>query len=322
MIALCAALGLLLLALAACTTLRLRRAYHWRARQLIDAARKMAGGDLTARAGLDGGDDLSAVGSALDELAERLASARGELAADEQRSLLADRLSVVGTLAAGVAHEINNPLAYVISNLEYIGDLSAMLARRSPDSRAALGDLPEAVAESLAGAQRVRRLVADLQTFARHDGVLEPVELAPLLDAVLNLAAHELRGRAQVVRGFSDCPRVLGHPGWMAQLFFDLILGAARRMPPGRARDHRLRVATGVRPDGRVFAEFEGNGLENADADASGCLSLCQGILGGMNGLLELEKTVAGGTLVRVLLAPAVETLHGAAPRPQASAAA
>ena len=299
------ALALLLLAVVACSLLRRQRASRWRSQRLIAAAHKIAGGDLTARAGLDGDDDLSAIGRALDELAGGLASARAELAADERRALLANRLSVVGTLAAGVAHEINNPLAYVISNLEYIGDLSATLAQRSPDSRASLGDLTLAVAESLSGAQRVRRLVADLKTFSSFEGELEPLELAPLLDAALNLAAHQLRGRAQVVRGFADCPRVLAHPGWMAQLFFDLILSAARRMPPGRARDHRLRVSTGVWPDGRVFAEVEGSGQEEADLSAG--IALGNGVLGAMNGLVELERTAAGGTLFRVLLAPAVE---------------
>ena len=135
---------------------------------------------------------------------------REEAALREERELLLDRLvasertASLGTLSAGIAHEINNPLASVVANL-------AILAEQLPEAAkkpALMSELKDAVAEAQRGADRVAQIVRGLKVFSRGDDERRrSVDLAQVADSALRLVANELRHRARVVRDFKPAPK-------------------------------------------------------------------------------------------------------------------
>lgn len=109
----------------------------------------------------------------------------------EARLLVADRMASIGMLAAGVAHEINNPLAYVIANLSFV---SQELARTSASGHSCLDEASAAIVEAQEGAEGVRGIVRDLKTFSRSEAAQRgAVDLHQLLDSAANMAANEVR---------------------------------------------------------------------------------------------------------------------------------
>ncbi len=115
----------------------------------------------------------------------------------ERQLLLADRMASVGMLAAGIAHEINSPLAYVTANLEIIGEELRGLDSGLPAAK--LRDLTTLVNESRDGAERVRKIVRGLKTFSRSDEERRaPIELARILDLAANMTFNEIRHRARL----------------------------------------------------------------------------------------------------------------------------
>ncbi|HSO00712.1 MAG TPA: histidine kinase dimerization/phospho-acceptor domain-containing protein, partial [Candidatus Nanopelagicales bacterium] len=129
-----------------------------------------------------------------------------------EQDLLSDRMASLGTLAAGVAHEINNPIAYIYLNLEIAARELAALG----DPRLARAE--GALADALEGAARVRGIVGDLKTFARAGGEpLGPVDVREILDAAAGLATNELRRRARIVRDYGPTPPAQGNRSRLGQ---------------------------------------------------------------------------------------------------------
>jgi PAS domain S-box-containing protein len=177
----------------------------------------------------------------------------------QSRLMLADRMVSVGTLAAGVAHEINNPLTYVSADL-------ALLAEELEHAPAGTPEEPLErwrwlVDEARAGAERIRRIVRDLGTFSRSDDErLAPVDVRLVIDASLSLAANEIRHRAALVKEYGDVPPVMADEARLGQVFLNLLVNAVHAIPSGRASEHRIRVA--VRAEGRrVIAEVSDTGV-------------------------------------------------------------
>ena len=146
-----------------------------------------------------------------------------------------DRLAGIGRLAAGVAHEINNPAAFVTVNLGVLRDRFAAGTARTQDVLAMLD-------ESLNGMDRIREIVRDLKGLARERSI-DLVELGSVAQSALRMAAHETRGRARVERVAEDgvVARVRG--ARIAQVALNLILNAAQALTPGRA-ENRITVRT------------------------------------------------------------------------------
>src|SRR5262249_55359952 len=117
-----------------------------------------------------------------------------------------DRLAQVGTLAAGMAHEINNPLAYVIGNLTAVGEALPSLVGDTAEG----ADLIEAMAEARVGAERIAHIVRDMKSFSRADEErLTAVNLHAVLDSTVNMAKSEIKHRAQLVKCYApDLPPV------------------------------------------------------------------------------------------------------------------
>jgi PAS domain S-box-containing protein len=235
--------------------------------------------------------------------------------------LLADRLASVGVLAGGVAHEINNPLAYVMGNLDFIAEEIRRLGQELPPGRTR--ELEEALNDTREGAQRVRRIVGDLRTFSRGDEAQRgPVNLRRILELSCNMVWNEIRHRARLVKDFGAVPPVDADESRLGQVFVNLLLNAAQAIPEGQAEENEIRIVTrtdaqgwvvvevrdtgsGIPPEnlGRIFDPFfttkpvgMGTGLG---------LSICHGIVTSFGGKISVESQLGQGSLFRVVLPPA-----------------
>ena len=171
----------------------------------------------------------------------------------DARLMLADRVASMGTLAAGVAHEINNPLAYVLANLAF--------SREKLEAHPMLAEVVEALREAQLGAERVRGIVRDLKTLSRPDESNTSVlDVHRALDISVSMAWNEIRHRARLVKDYAlDLPRVIGNEGRLGQVFLNLLINAAHSIPEGSANSNEIRVVT--RADaGRVVVEVRDTG--------------------------------------------------------------
>lgn len=252
----------------------------------------------------------------------------------------ADRLASVGLLATGVAHEINNPLTYVLFNLtsveeelEAIGALHQRLREQlasgglpkltSAEERLLGSDRDaarrELVADAIVGANRVRQIVRDLKTFSRvHDDRCVPVDLHSVIDGALQMAQNEIKYRARICRRYGDLPTLLSNDGKLSQVFLNLLVNAAQAIDEGNADGNTIEIATHRRGD-RVVVELSDTG-RGIDRDViqrvfdpffstkevgvgSGLgLSICRNIIQGMRGTIEVESRPGVGTTVTVSL--------------------
>jgi C4-dicarboxylate-specific signal transduction histidine kinase len=145
----------------------------------------------------------------------------------------------VGSLAAAVAHDINNPLASLLSGVQLLEQEDSLAVPASAVAREALEDVRSS-------AERVRDIVRSLGDVARIDGRKGPLELREIVESCLAVASPELRGRVRVVRELADPGRVLGERGRLSQVFLGLVLQVARTVPAGNPAAHELRVT--IRP--------------------------------------------------------------------------
>jgi two-component system cell cycle sensor histidine kinase/response regulator CckA len=263
----------------------------------------------------------------------------------EARLLTSDRLASLGRLAASVGHEINNPLAWMIGNLELVGrELAALAGTLDEAVLARIQERVDAIAE---GADRVRTIVGDLRTLARDD--VDPpsaVELHRALDRCVEMAAHELRHRARVVKEYVATPLVVrGSEGRIGQAFLNLIVNAAQAIAEGAVQDNEVRLRTSIRDGGAlrpalavVEVEDTGAGIaaharerlfepffttKSPGAGTGLGLSISHHVVTAMGGAIEVEPRAEGGTRFRVLLPLArSETADARAPRALEPAAA
>ena len=171
----------------------------------------------------------------------------------ETRLRIADRMASVGTLAAGVAHEINNPLAYVMANLAFVVEE----LRRDFGGMA---EVIEALDEARAGAERVRVIVRDLKTFSRqHQDELVPVDVRKVLEASVSIAWNEIRHRARLVKLLADVPDVMASEARLGQVCLNLLVNAAQALPVGAAEKNEIRLTTSLEA-GRVVIEVADTG--------------------------------------------------------------
>ncbi|NOY92040.1 MAG: response regulator [Deltaproteobacteria bacterium] len=230
---------------------------------------------------------------------------------------LADRLASVGTLATGVAHEVNNPLGYVSANLEVLAErLPKLLAGATEEDRA---DVLAAVDEARDGTQRVQRIVRQLGRFAQQpenaDGVADVTEA---IDAALRITANEVRHRARLIREIEELPPAVGDEARLSQVFVNLLVNAAQALDPARARQNRVCVRA-YTAGGRVFVSVEDNGpgipaelqsrvfdpffTTKGVGEGTGLgLAICHGLVTKMGGEIGVDSETGRGTRVTVSL--------------------
>jgi PAS domain S-box-containing protein len=195
---------------------------------------------------------------------ERLGKAYGELKNAQLQIIQQEKMASIGQLAAGVAHEINNPMGFIISNLsslqgytvkmsaflaaqdEVAADLSGLCGAENKEKASALleklqeakrvnkigfimDDIKELMEETLEGADRVKNIVQDLKGFARvanDDGIMTDINAG--LKSTINIIWNELKYKTTVTKEFGELPLVYGNPGQLNQVFMNLLLNAVQ----------------------------------------------------------------------------------------------
>ena len=165
-----------------------------------------------------------------------------------------DRMLTIGTLASGVAHEINNPLAFLTGNVQYTRGLLAEALETTPPSPIAdaqLNDGLEALDDALEGCRRVRSVVRDLHnlTTGRNDDAftIEVIALGDALNPSLNIARNEIEKRARLIVDLGAPPPVIGNESKLGQVFLNLLVNAAQALPPDNPAGNEVRLTTTIR---------------------------------------------------------------------------
>lgn len=205
-----------------------------------------------------------------------------ELEQAHTRLLQQEKMASIGQLAAGVAHEINNPMGFITSNINTLGRyagrmremlniLRDMAAQRfsGADSEFVdrrwrttkmdqiLADIDDLVHQSLEGAERVKKIVVDLKGFSHiDDGQEILMDLNAEIDRTLSVLAHEIPPDAEIVRQYGSIPGFVGNPALICQAFLNIILNAAQAHGAGL----RLVINTAADGEGRIVITITDNG--------------------------------------------------------------
>jgi signal transduction histidine kinase len=276
------------------------------------------------------------------------------LVASEHRELQArlaqtDRLTSLGTLAAGVAHEINNPLAYVLLNLGYVSEelpklfrgLRGPAAMDDPFAPVAAQQAPSAevlmaIDHARNGAERIRDIVRGLKTFSRPENESRvPLDVAQVFESTLAMVANEIRHRAHLVKELTPGCEVVANEARLGQVFLNLLVNAVQALPDDQATTNELRVVVSpvASTDGcedRVAVEVHDNGVgippqvrgrifepffttKPVGIGTGLGLAICHGIVTSLGGSLTFESEVGKGTTFRIELPAATRTIGAAA---------
>jgi PAS domain S-box-containing protein len=174
----------------------------------------------------------------------------------QEQLALADRLASLGGLAAGVAHEINNPLAALMGSLELL-----LHAGPGPGAGTDEGHRTEALEIMREASGRIREIARDLLVFARAESdVIGPVDVAEVLESSLRLAANQLRHRARIVRRYNRVPPVAANGSRLGQVFLNLLVNAAQAIDEGHADRNDVTITVERCGDDRVAIEVADTG--------------------------------------------------------------
>ncbi len=232
------------------------------------------------------------------------------------------RLAGLGMLVAGVAHEINNPLTFVLpalhDSLRLLDAIPATVPQKS--------ELANLLEDALLGVQRVAKIASDLREFKRSDDVVSDVDINAVVADTLKLADARLRGQVKVRHTLGLPVSVLVNSSRLSQVILNLVLNAAQSMDPGQKRTSQIMVRTwqtGVNV--YISVEDNGCGIEQSQIDrifdpffstknaGTGLgLSVCAGIVKRMGGWIEVDSTPGVGSVFRVVL-PAGDSLQSPA---------
>jgi PAS domain S-box-containing protein len=249
------------------------------------------------------------------------------------RMATSDRMAAVGTLAAGVSHSINNPLAYVIGNLSFaIETLTALAGRETEPSQeseraeeAALRDagrdeLIAALVQAKEGSERIASLVNDLIAFSsKDDSKGGTFDLDSVVRSTLNLTSSAIEARAQLVTEFGETHAILGEAAMLAHVLLNLLVNAVQSMPPGHPEKNEIRVRTWTNASGSAVIEIRDSGpgippeirerifepffSTKTVGEGTGLgLSIAHGVVSRMGGGIEVDSVLGEGSTFRVIV--------------------
>lgn len=306
--------------------------------ELIDVVVGIASNDFSRRAHVgDGRALLDGLAAGLNMLAEEVGRQARREAEYRVRLVRAERLAAVGQLAAGVAHEVNNPAAFVLLNLLTLDERLAAAGARGltgPELAEAL----DLVRDTRTGVERIVALVRDLRQFSRIDDErFQPVALADVVEQAAKLVHAELAYRARLVVDCTPDLRVRGDAARLVQLLTNLLMNAAHAVPEGAPALHAVTVAARrdgatvvveVRDTGRgIPPEVESHLFEpffSTKPREQGLglgLTIAAGIARQHGGDLRLARTSPDGTTFEVTLPATPVPAVVDSPAPTASAA-
>jgi PAS domain S-box-containing protein len=260
----------------------------------------------------------------------------------EERLARSERLAAIGTLSAGLAHEINNPLAYVVANVAFaVDELHALMEQihsMAGSQRDAISERVERIADALGdareGGERVHRIVRDLKKFGRLDVADTTVlELSEVVEGAVRMTENIVRHHARVRREYGTTPFVEAAESQLGQVFVNLLVNAAQAMGEGRAETKDIVVATFTDDAGRAVGEVRdtGPGIPEESlgrvfdpffttkrvGEGTGLgLAIAHSIVTSLGGEISVESRVGKGTTFRVSLPPAKRREAHVAPAP------
>lgn len=267
---------------------------------------------------------------------QRLVEANALREVLQRKLVLSDRMASIGTLAAGVAHEINNPLAVITANVNMVIEELDRFAKEASSARFA--ESREMAIDARLSAARVRKIVLDLETFSRSEAGPGVREVGPILELSIDLASHELRRRARLVTEYGPLPAVFAEEARLAQVFLNLLVNAAHSLPDDQVEAKEIRVVTSTDASGRAVIEIGDSGPGIAPALLERIfepfftphpfgrpglgLSICHNLVTAMGGEITVVSAEGRGTTFRVTLPAALPAVIAGSESPAGAPAA
>jgi signal transduction histidine kinase len=238
---------------------------------------------------------------------------------EQRRSELLDRLVSLGRMAAGIAHEVNNPLTYVHASL-MLGQnfLTAASQESDPLSKAPLSSAGEAFDKAVHGVERMRTIMSRLRLFIgapdEHRGL---VDVRSVIESALTLVSTEVEHKATLERRLAEVPLMSGNTGQLGQLIVNLVTNAADSIEAGNPRAHRILVETSTSDAGEIVVEISDSGCGLSEEVRKAAfdpffttkppgvgtglgLSICHGIVRSHKGTIGIEGATGQGSRFRV----------------------
>jgi signal transduction histidine kinase len=268
----------------------------------------------------------------------REAAVRADRASTREQLLISERMVSTGMLAAGVAHEINNPLAVALANIDFLtGILASAMSEADALGGAGehaqaerglricehLGEAEEPLRDAREALQRIRDIVRDVRIFSRaNDEARRAVDVRRVIESSSRMAWNEIRHRARLAKRYDDVPPVDASESRIGQVVLNLLINAAHAIPEGDADRNEIRVSTRTVEDGLVAIEIADTGggipAENLErifepffttkpvGVGTGLgLAICRRIVTELGGRIAVESEPGKGTTFRILLPPA-----------------
>ncbi len=187
-------------------------------------------------------------------VAARDVTERHNAAALRERLSHQDRLSAIGQLAAGIAHEINNPASYVVANTQTIQEHLELMARYLSDAPGKLlqlhSDILEMTRENLDGMKRIKSITSDLRSFSRIDSdEVAEVDVNQCVESATRIAASALKHRGRLVVNTQPLPPISGSSAKLAQVMINLVVNAAQALPEGNVDGNQVLLSTCLHED-------------------------------------------------------------------------
>ncbi|HAT8180140.1 TPA: PAS domain S-box protein, partial [Legionella pneumophila] len=238
------------------------------------------------------------------------------------QAMLHDRLAVTGTMIASIAHEINNPIAWILSNLSYLKKKFEDFKNKEQDLsfKKGMGKIQNVIDESLQGANRIQKIIHLFKNFARTAETDQTsVDIHEILRTAIDMASLEYKYRAKIEKKFANnLPLITANSGQLHQVFLNLLINAAQSIKEGDIEHNSIKIKTsfdsdnvcidikdtgaGIHPDvlSHIFDPFfttkpagTGTGLG---------LSICYEIIRNLGGKITVQSDVGKGALFRIHL--------------------
>jgi PAS domain S-box-containing protein len=238
----------------------------------------------------------------------------------QKQLVFADRMAAVGTLAAGAAHEINNPLTYIAANLDTA--IEEVRGMRGEASLRQMKELEEMLMEAHEGVSRIAKIVRGLKTFSRIDEERSRViDVVPAIELAINVTSNEIRHRARLVKEYGELPFVEADSARLAQVVINLLINASHAFSEGDMLANEIRIVTWTDAGGRAVVEIHDTGPGIPAALLSRVfdpffttkplgvgtglgLAISHNIVAAMGGEISVRSEAGRGTIARVTLPP------------------